>query len=188
MSDDHPAASTEERRSPSRDAVLVAARELFAERGYNKVTIRDVAAGAGLSPAMVMKCAGSKRELFYQAATLTPPPLPDVPDAELGATLVRQLVERTEAGAIEPLTRALILRLSGPDPDSVRQRFTVGYLDPLTERLGGDEQARLRAELVIAALAGLTVNLRIFEMPVSRERTEEVIRLYGALLQRLMAP
>src|SRR5690606_10516343 len=99
-------------RPATRAAVLAAARELFAERGFNQVTIRDIAARSNLSPAMVMKCGGSKQQLFYEAATLTPPPLPDVPLADLGRALVRELLERHTRDAIEPLTRALVLRLS----------------------------------------------------------------------------
>ncbi|MFB9187184.1 hypothetical protein ACFFX1_54445, partial [Dactylosporangium sucinum] len=30
--------------------------------------------------------------------------------------------------AVEPLARALVLRLSAPDPDSVRQQCVAGYL------------------------------------------------------------
>ncbi|WP_170297138.1 TetR/AcrR family transcriptional regulator [Georgenia thermotolerans] len=170
----------------SRGAVLTAAAELFAERGFNQVTIRDIAARAGLSPAMVMKCGGSKRDLFYAAATFSAPPLPDVPDAELGEALVRDLLERFHRAAIEPLTRVLVLTLSGPDPDSVRERFAIGYLDPLTERLGGDEAARLRAELVVAALAGLAVSVRILQAPASGADPAEVTRRYGAVVQRLI--
>jgi AcrR family transcriptional regulator len=176
----------EKQEGGSRAAVLAAAGELFAERGYPNVTIRDIAARAGLSPAMVMKCGGSKRDLFFHAATLTPPALPDVPDSELGTALVRQLVERLVAGTFEPLIRALILRLSGPDPESVRERFTSGYLDPLTERLGGDAHARLRAELAVAALAGLAVNLRVFEVPLSNDHIADVVRMYGSVVQQLV--
>jgi AcrR family transcriptional regulator len=170
----------------SRQVILSAAAELFAERGFNQVTIRDIAARSGLSPAMVMKCGGSKRELFYEAATITPPPLPDVPDAELGAALVREALDRFDRDALEPLSRALVLRLSAPDPESVRERFVSGYLDPLAERLGGDEDARLRAELVVSALVGLVASVRIFEVPACRADPEDVVRRYGATVQRLL--
>jgi len=134
---------------------------------------------------MVMKCGGSKRELFYQAATLTPPPLPDVPVSELGEALVRELLDRFAREALEPLNRALVLRLSAPDPESVRERFITGYLDPLTERLGGHD-ARLRAELVVAALIGLAASVRIFETPATRSAPDDVVLRYGAIIQHLI--
>jgi len=170
----------------SRLAILAAATELFAERGYDQVTIRDIAARADLSPAMVMKCGGSKRELFLRSATITPPPLPDVPRSQLGARLVDDLLARARRDAIEPLARALNLRLSAPDGESVSRRFTAGYLDPLAERLGGDADARLRAELVVAALAGLAATTRIFDTPAAGAAPDEVVRRYGAVVQHLI--
>lgn len=170
----------------SRSAILTAAGELFAERGYDHVTIRDIAARAQVSPAMVMKCGGSKRQLFFEAARVIPPALPDVPVPELGEALVRELVERFRDESIEPLTRALVLRLSAPDPESVRERFVSGYLDPLTARLGGDDEARLRAELAVAALAGLAAGLRIFEAPLMRASGDQVVRRYSRAVQRLL--
>ncbi|GAB2699512.1 TetR/AcrR family transcriptional regulator [Thalassiella azotivora] len=184
MSGAHPPAATT--GETSRQTVLEAATELFAERGFRQVTIRDVAARAGLSPAMVMKCWGSKNELFYAAATVEPPPLPDVPDDRLGEALVAGVVDRLARDAIEPLTRAYVLRLSSPDPESVQRRFVTGYLDPLTERLGGDDDARLRAELVVAALLGLAATLRVFEAPTGRARPGDVVGRFGAVVQALV--
>lgn len=181
-----PAAGDERPSSGSRAAVLAAARELFAERGFNQVTIRDIAARADLSPAMVMKCGGSKKQLFYEAATVTPPPLPDVSLAELGHALVRDLLDRYQRDAIEPLTRALVLRLSAPDPDAVRERFLTGYVDPLAERLGAGGDGRLTAELIVSTLCGLAANLRIFEVPHSRAALDEVAAKYGQLVQQLI--
>lgn len=166
--------------------IVAAARELFAQRGFHQVTIRDIAARANRSPAMVMKCWGSKQDLFYQAATIDSPPLPDVPDEELGRALVRDLVERAQGEVLEPLNRALNLRLSAPDPDSVRERLAEAYFVPLTERLGGGGDARLRAELVVAALAGLAASLRLFEAPASLAAPEEVIHRYGRAIQLLV--
>ncbi|WP_432837730.1 TetR family transcriptional regulator [Dactylosporangium sp. CA-092794] len=181
-----PAAADEPAPGRSRQAILAAAAELFAEHGYDQVTIRDIAVRADLSPAMVMKCGGSKRELFLLSAKIAPPPLPDVPRSELGARLVEELLIRSRRGAIEPLARALNLRLSAPDPDSVRQQFTAGYLDPLTERLGGDTDARLRAELVVAALTGLAATTRIFNTPAAAAAPDEVIRRFGTIIQDLI--
>lgn len=179
-------AGDEQVSSGSRAAVLAAARELFAERGFNQVTIRDIAARADLSPAMVMKCGGSKKQLFYESATLTPPPLPDVPLAELGQALVRDLLDRYQRDAIEPLTRALVLRLSAPDPDAVRERFLTGYVDPLAERLGGGSAAVLRAELVVSMLCGLAASMRIFAVSGSAAALDDVAVQYGRLVQQLI--
>lgn len=44
-------------------AIRIAAMELFAERGYADVTIRQIAAAAGVSPALVIHHYGSKENL-----------------------------------------------------------------------------------------------------------------------------
>lgn len=44
-------------------AIRIAAMELFAERGYADVTVRQIAAAAGVSPALVMHHYGSKDRL-----------------------------------------------------------------------------------------------------------------------------
>jgi AcrR family transcriptional regulator len=44
-------------------AIRIAALELFAERGYSGVTVRQIAAAAGVSPALVIHHYGSKEKL-----------------------------------------------------------------------------------------------------------------------------
>lgn len=48
--------------------ILRAAREHSAADGYDRTTIRAIAATAGIEPSMVMRCFGSKQQLFATAA------------------------------------------------------------------------------------------------------------------------
>lgn len=169
----------------SRQAILAAAGELFGSRAFARVTIRDIAARAGTSPALVMKCGGSKLELYHATASISPPALPDVPDDRLGAALVRELVDRQRRGDLEHLGRSLMLRLTAPDPDAIRSSFLDAYVGPLTERLRGPG-AELRAELAVAALSGLATVLRIFETSAAVADPERVVADYGAVVQRLL--
>ncbi|MFZ1103905.1 MAG: helix-turn-helix domain-containing protein, partial [Hyphomicrobiaceae bacterium] len=52
----------------TRAAILTAARELFAAHGYERTTVRDIAARASIDAAMVMRYFGSKDALFARAA------------------------------------------------------------------------------------------------------------------------
>lgn len=168
-----------------RAAVLQAAEELFARNGFPEVTIRAIAARAGTSPALVMKVAGTKEELFHRTATIIAPDLPDVPARDLGPALVADLLDRQRRGDLEHLGRALMLRVNAPDPEAVREKFLRGYVDPLTERLGGPD-ARLRAELAVAALTGLATVLRFFESPELLADLDGVERAYAPIVQRLL--
>ncbi|KOG90248.1 TetR family transcriptional regulator, partial [Streptomyces varsoviensis] len=90
--------------------MLTAARYRFAEHGYERTTIRAVAADAGIDPAMVMRYYGSKDQLFEAALRidLRLPELRDVPRADVPRRLVRHFLARWEG---EPTDDALLLLL-----------------------------------------------------------------------------
>src|ERR1044072_7109310 len=78
--------------------ILAAAKQRFAESGYERATIRAIAAGANIDPSMVMRYFGDKDQLFA-AATDFDLDLPDFSAAErdrLGAQLVTYFMERWE--------------------------------------------------------------------------------------------
>src|SRR5271165_2504223 len=52
-------------RAQTRARVLKAAGEVFAERGYDRASLDDVAAAAGLTKGAVYSSFASKDELFY---------------------------------------------------------------------------------------------------------------------------
>src|SRR3712207_7831244 len=84
------------RSEQSRTAILAAARRRFAADGFERTTIRGIAADAGIDPSMVIRYYGSKDGLFAAAADveLHLPDLATVPRDQLGETLVRHWVER----------------------------------------------------------------------------------------------
>jgi AcrR family transcriptional regulator len=84
------------RSQPTRDGILEAARRTFGEEGYDRTTIRSVAAAADIHPSMVMRYYGSKEGLFAAAAAfdLELPDLSKVPRREIGRTLVSHLLTR----------------------------------------------------------------------------------------------
>lgn len=168
-----------------RAAVLGAAAELFARKGFPEVTIRAIAARAGTSPALVMKVGGSKEDLFHRTATIAAPELPEVPADRLGHALVADLLDRQRRGDLEHLARALMLRVNAPDPEAVRDQFLRSYVAPLTALLDGP-RPELRAELAVAALLGLSTALRFFESPVLGAELDAVARAYGPVVQRLL--
>src|SRR3954466_7598074 len=86
------------RSDATRAAILAAARERFATDGYEKATIRAIAADADIDPSMVMRYFGNKEALFGAAAEfdLELPDLTGVPVDRLGTTLAAHFVERWE--------------------------------------------------------------------------------------------
>ncbi len=51
-------------REQTTATILDAAEELFAQRGYTAVTVRDIAAAAGVSHALVHRYLGSKEQVY----------------------------------------------------------------------------------------------------------------------------
>lgn len=150
----------------SRRELLAAASELFAERGYSRTTLRQVAGRAGLDAALVVRYFGSKDGL-YQAVLAEDwrAGLPsDVPalDPGLPGAVVEQLVDRMltrwEAAGVGPL----LLSLTRPQVDEatrreVRRLLAEAILTPLTQaaQAAGAGEPELRAEVALAALCGL---------------------------------
>lgn len=105
-------------------AIRIAAMRLFAERGYADVTVRQIAAAAGVSPALVMHHYGSKERLravldqrvavFVEALLAD---LAKVPEEGGTAGVAQLLAERLER---EPAMEGYIRRLlSDGDPAGV---------------------------------------------------------------------
>ena len=78
----------------TRAAILAAAQALFAEQGYERTTVRDVAARAEIDPALVIRYFGSKEGLFARAAVfdLALPDLSAADRAGFGRALVRHFL------------------------------------------------------------------------------------------------
>src|SRR3954452_22381794 len=98
------------RSNRTRTAILHAARERFAAQGYDRTTIRGVAADADIDPSMVMRYFGNKAQLFEAALTIDLR-LPDVtaaPHEALPGVLVRHFVDRWERDPTDYVVRALV--------------------------------------------------------------------------------
>src|SRR6266705_3863507 len=102
---------TGRRSDTTKAAILAAARQHFAASGYERATIRAIAADAGIDPAMVMRYFGNKEKLFAAAAEfdLRLPDLTAVPRASLGSVLVGFFLERWESDdLLQALLRAAV--------------------------------------------------------------------------------
>ncbi|MFC9788401.1 TetR family transcriptional regulator [Rhodococcus sp. NPDC127528] len=172
----------------TRDAVIEAARELFARRGYTATTIKDVAVRAGCSPAMVMKLMGSKAGLLA-AADPSEPHLAEAAEVQesAGYGLVRRLVERRDADAPDPFVTALLLIHESEDREAARADYESRYVAAIAERIGDTSADKLKSHLVLAALFGLAGGTRTMGLLGSNLiASEELIERYGALVQGIV--
>jgi AcrR family transcriptional regulator len=125
------ATSGRRRGVDTRAGILVAARERFAADGYERATIRAIAADASIDPAMVMRYFGNKEKLFAAAAEfdLRLPDLSKLPREEIGAALTNHFLDRWEDDeSLKALLRASVTNEAAAD--RMRQLF-VDQLTPL---------------------------------------------------------
>ncbi|WP_427172843.1 TetR/AcrR family transcriptional regulator [Arthrobacter sp. 92] len=169
--------------SPSREAVLDSAGRLFGERGYRAVTVRDIAAGAGVSAALVMKLYGSKEKLF--AAAQPDESLLgelDVPASELGATLVFRVLMRRERGLKEPWAMLPFAIQDSPAPESARAETRERYLASIAGLIKDTTPDRRHASMVVALMTGFGEAVRTLGLFEGWDFDQLVAR-YGAIVQ-----
>jgi AcrR family transcriptional regulator len=102
---ENPLSLRERKAQLTRDEILRAARHLFAERGYARTSVRDIAQTAGVSAQTVYDSVGSKQALVSQ--------LNDLIDSEAGiASIARGAAEsedpREVAATSARVTRSIL--------------------------------------------------------------------------------
>lgn len=176
------------RSDKTRAAILAAARERFAADGYERATIRTIAADAGIDPSMVMRYYGSKERLFAAAAEfdLRLPDLSTLPREQVGATLVGHFLDRWEG---DETLMALLRTAATHEAAAERMRSIFAeQLGPVVARLCGDVgQASERAGLAATQILGLALCRYVLRLPpVETMERAAVINWLGPTLQRYL--
>lgn len=174
--------------SSSRLAIIRAARIAFGHRPYRSVTLRDIAADAGVSAALIVKHFGGKEQLFDRVADFAGAAelLLDSPTETLGAHLVTTVVRVRREKQVDPLLRVVFAIGAQDERTLLLARFRDQVVLALTARLTGPE-ADLRAELVLAQLLGLGAMMSIDrDGPLGRASIVELAGRYGPSLQSLV--
>lgn len=144
----------------SRQRLLSAAMGLFSERGYERTTVRALGLRAGVDAALIARYFGSKAELYLEALARTRAPAADPLDPTDAGALER-LLDRVSAGRPTPAMHAAV----EPHDDAQLQAAALALLqarivDPAEELASSwsAEDARLRAQVATAALAGVVLS------------------------------
>jgi AcrR family transcriptional regulator len=174
----------------TRAAILAAGRELFAAQGFERTTVREIAARADIDPALVVRYFGGKDALFAQAAEfdLRLPDLAATPRPEIGATLVRHFLAIWEAGDADGGFTVLLRSAASNEFAAERLRAVfAGQVLPGLVRAGLDSGAPERAGLVSTQLLGLAMCRYVLKLPpVVGMRSEAVVAALGPTLQRYL--
>jgi AcrR family transcriptional regulator len=181
------------RSDATRAAILRAARERFAADGYERATIRAIAADASIDPSMVMRYYGSKEALFAAAADfdLRLPDLAALPREQVGAAAAAHFLSRWESdGTMAALLRAGLTHPAGAE--RLRSIF-ADQLGPAVAALsaagGGDDPIgpAQRAGLAATQVLGLALARYVLRLPpVVDMPREALVAWIGPTLQRYL--
>ncbi|MCE7011560.1 TetR family transcriptional regulator [Kibdelosporangium philippinense] len=140
----------------SKVALLDAARDLFADRGYDRTTVRDIAARAGVNQALLFRYFGSKEALFAAVVARSGKErLAEYPRDQVFARMLRGVLDKDQQG---DHTVQIMLRSSGEDTvaKDINEQLGQDYVRALAG-LTDQPDSALRAHLVLAWIIGIDV-------------------------------
>ncbi|MCX5207446.1 TetR family transcriptional regulator [Streptomyces sp. NBC_00237] len=178
----------------ARDRILDAARAEFAERGYDKTSVRGIARAAGVDSALVHHYFGTKDEIFAASVEVSFEPALALevlvghgPDG-IGERIARYFFSVWE----NPATRAPLLAivrsaLTNEAAAKVLRRFV---LRRLLERIAADldvPNPTFRAELAVSHMVGLAVVRYALQVePLASAPVDDIVELVAPTLQRYL--
>lgn len=176
--------------SVSRGAILRAARRHFANVGYERATIRQIATAARVDPALVLHFFGSKDGLFSAAMDF---PRPDtvIPQTfgagldGLGERVARFFFAMWESEKGEGLL-GLLRSVHGSTKAAamMREFIATELLARVAPTLSGRER-ELRAELAVSHLIGVAVLRYVIRLePLASAPRDKLVRRIGPTIQR----
>ncbi|MFE6778582.1 TetR family transcriptional regulator [Streptomyces sp. NPDC057702] len=179
----------------TRDRILTAARGEFAGRGYDRASIRGIARGAGVDPALVHHYFGTKEQVFAAAIERAFEPALQAPDLllagpveERGERLVRFFLGIWETPEHREPLLAIVRSAVGNEAAAAVFRDLIS--SRLVARVAAEldvPDPRLRAELAAAQLVGIAMLRYVIRMePLADASPERVIALVGPGVQRLL--
>ncbi|MEU6998653.1 TetR family transcriptional regulator [Nonomuraea sp. NPDC046570] len=148
--------------------ILEAARRLFAELGYDQVTMRLLAAEAGVNVALINRYFGSKHELFAKVLAQQgsfPGVLGGGEEEGLPRLLAEYVADRLRSAAGSPVVATIARSSSSPEVHEImRERIRGAIMGPLQARLTGsdDTDTRLRAAVATALIVGVAQLRNVF--------------------------
>ncbi|MEU2164596.1 TetR family transcriptional regulator [Streptomyces chengbuensis] len=188
-------ARTEAETGPgARERILEAARTEFAERGYDKTSVRGIAKAAGVDPALVHHYFGTKDEVFaaaievsFEPALVVPAILGEGKDG-VGERLARYFIGVWE----NPVTRAPLLAIlrSALTHEAAAKVLRGFVLRRMLERIAADldvPDPKFRAELAASHMIGIAILRYVIQVePLATVDPEEIVAMVAPTLQRYL--
>jgi AcrR family transcriptional regulator len=177
----------------TRDAIAAAARAAFADVGYDRATMRSIAAAAGVDPALIVHFFGSKEGLFREVTALPAEMgaamagLADGPREEVGMRFAQAVVGMLESPATRPVILArLRSAASHPEAAALVRELVSRDLGLLTSSLTVD-RPETRAVLAGTQVVGLAfVRYVVRVEPLASMDAAAVVDVLAPTFQRIL--
>ena len=176
----------------ARDRILAAAREEFAERGYEKTSVRGIAKAADVDPALVHHYFGTKEQVFEASIEVAAGPLLNAPGSIAEGPLdgVGERLARFFFGVWEnPATRKALLAIvrSAMNNEAAAGVFRRLISAQLLRRIAVQldlPDAELRAELAAAQLVGIAMLRYVIKVePLASANPDQIIARVAPTIQ-----
>ncbi|MFF8830911.1 TetR/AcrR family transcriptional regulator [Streptomyces sp. NPDC015131] len=184
--------------SSTRERLLLAASGLFAERGYDRATVRDIAARAGVNQALLFRHFGSKQALFGEVVSRDGrEQLRSTPPERLAETvLMSMLAPPPVRGSSEGAHRSLETLLRSVGAGDEVSAAVAGLGDDYSRALAGlsgADDSGVRGDLALAWLVGIgLMRVVVGKRPLADADPEAITGLVvdtlGHLLEGIAPP
>jgi AcrR family transcriptional regulator len=177
----------------TREAILAAARSAFADKGFDGASIRAIATGAGVDPALVHHYFGTKDKLFLAAMNAPLDPGEIIPDAlagdpdRVGERLVRTFLSVWDS----PAGKAGVAMLrSAVSTEWTARLFREFVVSQVLRRVVAvvpipPAEAPLRVALIASQLGGLAMVRYVLKVePAASAPAEVLVAAVGPTIQR----
>ncbi|GAB7047319.1 TetR/AcrR family transcriptional regulator [Catenuloplanes indicus] len=179
----------------TREAILGAARSVFADRGYDKASIRAIASAAEVDPALVHHYFGTKDQLFLAAMQSPIDPgrlLPEVlaagPDGA-GERMIRMIVRVWDGPAGKAGVALIRSAMTNDWTARLFREFIATQVlrRAMTELAIDPAEAPIRSGLIASQIGGLIMMRYVIRLePIASATPETLVATVGPTLQRYL--
>lgn len=179
-----------------REALLAVARDVISKRGYVGLSVRTVAAAAGVAPEVAKRYYRNRDALFAAAMRLPVDPTTAIPALVapgiegMGERLVRFVLEILQ----DPKARDDLVSLArsgvnaGHAVAGLEDFIETGVVDRVASLIGVPD-ARMRATLITGYLMGIAITRYGVRLePLASASDEDVVRMVAPVVQDLLDP
>ncbi|WP_433062778.1 TetR family transcriptional regulator [Dactylosporangium sp. CS-033363] len=164
--------------SATRRALLEAGRKRFTRLGYERTTLRDIAADAGVNLALIKRYFGSKEGLLKAALEDQPRFGDEARDRTALADALAHQLSREAWPDFDEHPVLMLLRVSGDaQVDSLRRKALLDFSHKVLQATGAPADERLlEAQMVVALGVGIAVVRSAVGLQPLRDASAEELR------------